>query len=138
MTESMSQRRAGHGFTLIELLIVVAIVAILTVTAIASYEFAMVKARTSAAKGCLTDHAQYMERYYTAKMTYKNAAKPTCSDDVTPFYTIRYLNDEEPTDSTYTLEIVPQGRQAEADGKCGTMTIDQTGKKTATKDGCWK
>ena len=49
MTESMSQRRAGHGFTLIELLIVVAIVAILTVTAIASYEFAMVKARTSAA-----------------------------------------------------------------------------------------
>lgn len=136
MTESMSQRRAGHGFTLIELLIVVAIVAILTVTAIASYEFAMVKARTSAAKGCLTDHAQYMERYYTTAMTYVGAAAPTCSDDVSPFYTISYA--EDPTASAYTLQIVPQGRQAEADGKCGTMTIDQTGKKTATKDGCWK
>ncbi len=136
MTESMSQRRAGHGFTLIELLIVVAIVAILTVTAIASYEFAMVKARTSAAKGCLTDHAQYMERYYTTAMTYVGAAAPTCSDDVSQFYTISYA--EDPTASAYTLQIVPQGRQAEADGKCGTMTIDQTGKKTATKDGCWK
>lgn len=136
MTDPMIQARTGQGFTLIELLIVVAIVAILTVTAIASYEFAMVKARTSAAQGCLTERAQYMERFYTAAMTYEGAAAPTCSDDVSPFYTIGYV--EDPTASTYTLQIVPQGRQAEADAKCGTMTIDQTGKKTATKDGCWK
>ncbi len=136
MTDPMIQRHAGQGFTLIELLIVVAIVAILTVTAIASYEFAMVRARTSAAKGCLTERAQYMERFYTTAMTYEGAAAPACSDDVSPFYTIGYAAD--PTASTYTLQIVPQGRQAEADTKCGTMTIDQTGKKTATKDGCWK
>ena len=136
MTDQMGQRRAGQGFTLIELLIVVAIVAILTVTAIASYEFAMVRARTSAAKGCLTERAQYMERFYTSAMTYEGAAAPACDDDVSPFYTIGYA--EDPTASTYTLQIVPKGRQAEADTKCGTMTIDQTGKKAATKDACWK
>lgn len=138
MTSPVSQPRTGQGFTLIELLIVVAIVAILTVTAIASYEFAMVKARTSAAKGCLTERAQYMERFYTTAMTYKGAALPTCSDDVSPFYTIGYADGEEPSDSTYALEIVPQGSQARAETKCGTMTIDQTGKKTGATDDCWK
>lgn len=136
MTDPISQKRAGQGFTLIELLIVVAIVAILTVIAMASYEFAMVRARTSAAQGCLTERAQYMERFYTSAMTYEGAAAPACSDDVSPHYTIGYT--EDPTASTYTLQIVPKGRQAEADTKCGTMTIDQTGKKTGATDTCWK
>lgn len=136
MTEPRIQARVEQGFTLIELVIVVAIVAILTVTAMASYEFVMVRARTSAAQGCLTERAQYMERFYTTAMTYKGAAAPACSDDVSPHYAIGFA--EDPTASTYTLQIVPQGRQAKAESRCGTMTIDQTGKKTGATDSCWK
>lgn len=136
MTDPVIQARAGQGFTLIELLMVVAIVAILTVAAIASYEFVMVRARTSAAQGCLTERAQYLERFYTTAMTYEGAAAPACSDDVSPFYTIGYADD--PTASTYTLQAAPKGRQAEAETRCGTMTIDQTGKKTGATDRCWK
>lgn len=136
MTDPAIKLRAGQGFTLIELLVVVAIVAILTVMAITSYEFVMVRARTSAAQGCLTESAQYMERFYTTAMTYVGAAAPGCSDDVSPHYTIGYAVD--PTASTYTLQIAPKGRQAEAESKCGTMTIDQTGRKTGATDACWK
>ena len=60
-------------------MIVVAIAGILMAIAVASYEFAVVKSRRSAAQGCLTEAAQYMERYYTTKLSYVDAAIPGCS-----------------------------------------------------------
>lgn len=134
--ETSALRSPSLGFTLIELMVTAAVVAILAVVAVTSYEFAMVKARRGAAQGCLTEQAQYLERYYTTNMTYKDAPVPTCEAGVAPHYTIGFAGT--PDASGYALQVVPQGRQATAETNCGTMTIDHTGKKDGATTDCWK
>ncbi|HEU5008531.1 MAG TPA: prepilin-type N-terminal cleavage/methylation domain-containing protein, partial [Jatrophihabitantaceae bacterium] len=62
MTDRGHARPQG-GFTLIELMVALAVAAVLTAMAIAAYDFANVKTRRGAAKGCLLEAAQAMERY---------------------------------------------------------------------------
>ena len=126
-------RTRQAGFTLLELMIVVGIVAILTVAALASYDFATKKTRRNAAKACLTEGAQQVERFYTQNMTYDGAPTPSCSADVERFYTIGFTAAPSATD--YTLQAVPQGKQAS--DKCGTMSVDAQNRKTPTTSGCW-
>ena len=137
--------RAGSaGFSLLELMIVVGIVALLAALAMAGYDYAMVKSRRSAAKGCLEEAAQYMERFYTTNLAYDvdtdgNAvAAPVCSQDVTPFYTVGFSAGQ-PTNATYGFMAVPTSRQR--DPSCGTLSIDHKGIKGATGSGgvaaCW-
>jgi type IV pilus assembly protein PilE len=132
-------RRKSRGFTLLELMIVVIVIAVLAILAVSSYNFANVKARRNAAKGCLTQAAQYMERYYTTKMTYNDAGEPpsspkdVCDDEVDKFYDVDF--DGAATATTFKLKAVPTASQK--DGKCGTLTLDQAGTKTPDTDGCW-
>lgn len=138
--------RGSAGFTLVELMIVVGIVAILAALAISGYGYAMVKSRRSAAEGCLQESAQFMERFYTTNLAYdktpppdeEDVADPKCSQDVTPYYKVTFAADE-PTPTTYILQAVPTDRQK--DSRCGTLSIDNTGKKDATGTGgvaaCW-
>lgn len=134
------QKRAG--FTLVELLVAVAVVGILVSLAMASYEFAMVKARRAAAQGCLVEAAQALERHYTLQFTYVGAAAPTCSADVTGHYAVGF-DAGEPTQSTFRLRAVPQGAQAASDTTCGTLSLDHTGVRLAgagdagTVEACW-
>jgi type IV pilus assembly protein PilE len=127
---------AARGFTLIELLIAMACVAILVSIAVPSYNFAVVKARRGAAQACLTEAAQFMERWYTTQMTYAGAPNPTCANDVAGHYAIAF--DGVPDATSYTIEIDPQGSQATAEDKCGTMTINQVGQKTGATADCWR
>ncbi len=132
----LGQRRV-KGFTLLELMIVVIVIAILAILAVSSYQFANVKARRSAAKGCLTQDAQYMERWYTTNMTYAGAALPACSSDVIPYYAVDFSGTPDAT--TFTVTATPTASQK--DPTCGTLTLNQAGIKTASGTGgvsaCW-
>ena len=122
-------------------MITVAIVAILVSIAVASYEWAMVKSRRGAAQGCLGEAAQYMERFHTSNLRYDQdvdgnaVALPACSSDVTPYYDLTLVPANLAAD-TFTVQAAPKGRQATAETKCGTMTINQVGTKTPAT-GCW-
>jgi type IV pilus assembly protein PilE len=127
-------RTGASGFSLIELMVAVTIVAILVAVAMASYDFAMVKTRRGAAKACLSNDAQYMERYYTLHFTYEDAALPACESDVTDYYAVGF--DGTPDADGFTVQAVPNARQD--DSKCGTLSIDSTGTKGANDVGaCW-
>lgn len=126
--------RHQAGFTLIELMVTVAVVAILTALAVASYGFATTKTRRSAAKGCLVEGAQYMERYYALHFSYESAALPPCSADVSEFYAVGF--DGTPDKDGFKIQAVPNERQK--DSTCGTLSIDDTGVKGAANvDACW-
>lgn len=138
---SLRPSRAVRGFTLIELMITIAVVGILMTIAVTSYDFAVVKARRGAAQGCLTETAQYMERFYTTRLSYVDAAGnppalPGCSSDVVGHYDVDFTG--APTASTFVLNATPQGAQAAAEKKCGTMTINQAGARTGATDDCWQ
>ncbi|KZC16364.1 pilus assembly protein PilE [Rhodanobacter sp. FW510-R12] len=142
----MKYRCSARGFTLLELMIVVAIVAILAAIAYPSYTNQVVKTRRSAAKACLSQYANYMERYYTTNLRYDQDAaavanpftKLDCDTQTAAYYT---YNDGTPGQTTYTVKAVPVNAQLAADTQCGTLSLDQTGKRnvtgTGTVDQCW-
>jgi type IV pilus assembly protein PilE len=135
-----SMRRRGAGFTLLELVVVVTIVAILASLAIAGYEFAVRKTRRSAAQGCVAEAAQFMERFYTTNLNYAQdlagiaVALPACSGDVAGAYVVGFAAGQ-PTATTFVIQAVPQGRQAR--DACGTMSMNQTGRRLPEGDDCW-
>jgi type IV pilus assembly protein PilE len=146
--------RRSAGFTMIELMIVVAIIAILTAIAYPSYVTYITKSHRVAAEGCLSEYANYMERYYTTNLNYKEASDGTanplsdgsltlaCASPQQTGANYRYdLPAGSLSVSQYTVEAVPQNAQASRDTKCGTLTLDQTGTRTAKGStittGCW-
>ncbi len=126
------------GFTLIELMIVVAIIAILAAIAYPSYTSYITKTHRVAAEACLSQVASYMERYYTTNLSYKGATMPTldCSSAQQTGANYSYaFSPAAPSSSAYTAQATPTG----ADTKCGTLSLDQTGARSASTgdDTCW-
>lgn len=148
------QRVASFGVTLIELLVVVAIIAILAAIAIPSYSTYVAKTNRSAAEGCLSQYASYMERYYTTNLSY---AKDTTSTANTAIGSPSSLvldcaassqtgNNYQysvsvPTATTYTLTATPINAQLGRDKQCSTLTLNQIGTRTNAGTGtltqCW-
>jgi type IV pilus assembly protein PilE len=147
----MIMKQPQYGFTLIELMVTVAIVGILASIAIPSYQGSVMKSRRADAKGVLLGLANAMERHFTETNSYCDAGgtggASTCgtgtNDTGTPsfysiptetanFYTVTI---SAATASSYTLSAAPIGVQSS--DACGTLTITQTGAKSATTTGCW-
>jgi type IV pilus assembly protein PilE len=142
---------AAHGFTLIELMIVVAIVAILAAIAVPAYTTYVTKTRRVAAEGCLSEYANYMERFYTTNLRYDkdlaNTAIALPSLDCASAartgqdYSYQFLANSL-TSTTYTLQAVPKAPQSSRDSQCGTLSVTQDGTRGVTGAGgvaqCWK
>lgn len=129
-----------HGFNLVELMIVVAIVGIIAAIAYPSYTEQVRKSRRADCAGAVTSLSSAMERFYTVNNTYLGAADgggntgdpavftTTCPVDggnATYNLTISAA-----TASTYTVQAAPTG--AQANDKCGTLTLTNTGLKGVT------
>ena len=128
------------GVTLIELMIAVAIVAILAAIAYPSYQRYVVRTHRSAAAACLSQYAQFMERYYTANLTYVGAApSPACrlENNLGQRYTFAVAA---VAARSYTVRATPINTQAALDTTCGNLSVTNTGARTpdpATTQ-CWR
>jgi len=139
--------RSSAGFTLIELMIVVAIIAILTAIAYPAYTSYITKTHRVAAEGCLSEYANYMERYYTTYLRYDkdpvtstNNALPAL--DCKKQTAANYSYDLPAVSATaYTVEATPINAQLARDTLCGTLSLDQKGQRyvngSGTVDQCW-
>ncbi|MFK2876815.1 type IV pilin protein [Rhodanobacter hydrolyticus] len=159
-SRQVSDRRDA-GFTLLELMIVVAIIAILAVVALPSYSRYVVKTNRAAATACLSEYANYMERYYTTNLRYDKApaASGTAAAAANPIVGTapslvlgcaaasqtgnNYQYTAPAASATgYTLRAAPINAQQTRDTQCGTLTLDQTGARnvvggTNTTAQCW-
>jgi type IV pilus assembly protein PilE len=147
--------KSSRGFTLIEIMIVVAIVAILAAVALPNYQDSVRKTRRGAAKACLNEVSQQMERFFTSNLRYTNAdgTAPTaplalaCVNELnnggSGFYAIAIRQNPAITANSYQLEAVPINGQV-AD-RCKTLLLAHTGRKStenATEPNanveCWR
>jgi type IV pilus assembly protein PilE len=126
-----------NGFTLIELMIAVAIVGILAAIAYPSYQDSVRKSRRADVEGVLLGLANAMERRFTETNSYVGAVAPPAT-----YYTVTI---PVATASSYTLNAAPIVTGPQANDKCGTLTLDQTGAKGitggatgVTATDCWK
>jgi len=146
---SKSQRAASFGFSMIELMIVVAIVAILGAIAISSYSNYVVKTNRAAATGCISEYANYMERFYTTNLRYDETPasgatvavanpatgtpSPMLLDCASTTQTGNNYTYAVPAPSTtgYIIQATPINAQLKRDTQCGKLTLNQLGTRTA-------
>lgn len=129
------------GFTLIEMLVTLVIMSVLTIMVYPSYVAWIVKANRADAIATLTQDQVLLERCYAQSFTYVGCASvPAFPQTSTQgFYSISLSN---LTATTYTLTATPVGPQVR-DKICATMSIDQSGQKTAANNAavsqteCW-
>ncbi|MBF9171937.1 MULTISPECIES: type IV pilin protein [Xanthomonas] len=139
----VAARASVRGFTLIELMITVAVVAILAAIAYPSYTEQIRKSRRAQAKADLMELANLAERFHTANGTFANfklSGGGAFTQSPREGGSARYLLSLQaaPTASTFTVVATPQGDQVK--DKCGTLSLNQAGTKTAstgTTADCW-
>ena len=124
--------RAG-GFTLIEVMIVAAIVAILTLIAVPSYQESIRRSNRVEARGTLLGAAQYMERLRSERGAYNpGGVSPTLPTSVRTSPAsgaARYnVTVSSVTATTYTLRAAPTGSMT--GDVCGNLSLDQTGMRS--------
>ena len=141
-----------RGFSLIELMIVVAVVAILATLATSSYRSYMLRTNRTEGRIALLAIQSAQERYFLQNNQYATTMATVIAPanagglgvtnlsagGVTPngYYTISF---SAATPTTYTIQAVATGAQANDTPACLTFTINEQGARTpADSTGCWR
>ena len=146
-----------QAFTLLEVMVVVALLAILSTLAYASYGESVRKSNRGDAQAALSGLASAMQRYYTEQTpsTYVSAAastpgapKSTVFPSQSPLDGARKhynLIIQSASASVYAVRAVPIAGGAQANDKCGTLTMTSAGQKGinggdtgVTWQDCWR
>ncbi|PCH82931.1 MAG: pilus assembly protein PilE [Piscirickettsiaceae bacterium] len=129
------KKTKNTGFTLVELMIVVAIIAILASMAYPAYVENTRTTKRSTAQADLMESASTLERFFTENNTYVGGALSFTQSPRTG--TAAYNLTIATAAATFTLTATPTGGQSV--DKCGTLTYNQAGAKTASGTGtCWR
>lgn len=119
-------KRLSHGFTIIELMMVITIIAVLTSIAVPGYQSYMYKSRRADAKAGLANAALAEEKWRANNISYtttiSNVGGANSPDG---YYTLSVVS---ASTNAYQLQAAPTGVQA--NDKCGSLRIDQSGTKT--------
>lgn len=135
--------QSNKGFTLIELMITVAIIGVLAAIAYPSYQDQVRKSRRAEAQAFLMNLGSRQQQMLLDARSFaaSTASFPnfTVPAQVSGFYTIG-ISAPASTPPSFTATATPSGDQAH--DKCGTLQLDQTGAKSASKagvaqPGCW-
>jgi type IV pilus assembly protein PilE len=133
------RQKHNKGFTLIELMIVVALIGIISTVAVNAYIDNVIASKRSEARAGLTATAASLEKCKSLYGAYDHANCNVLATITTEtnLYSIDTTTTRNAT--TFTLVATAIGSQVR-DGDCATLSLDNTGVKTATgvdTTDCW-
>ncbi|HEY6123998.1 MAG TPA: type IV pilin protein, partial [Steroidobacteraceae bacterium] len=121
--------------------IVIAIVGILASIAYPAYSRYIVRTHRTAAKACMAEVAQFMERYYTTNMSYVDANPVAACESEAGLDQLYDIRVDDIAARAYTVTAEPIGTQATRDAQCGTLTLDEAATRgksgSADFEYCW-
>ena len=128
---------AQQGFTLIEVVVVMAVVAILAAVAIPNYSEYVMRSHRSEAQSFISDVANRQSQFFLDRRSYAAtvaALNMTVPAEVATRYTVSIATVVGPP-AGFQVTATPMGPQAT--DRCGLLTIDQAGTRTAATTRCW-
>jgi type IV pilus assembly protein PilE len=128
--------RDWAGFTLLELMITVAVLSLLVVIALPSYEAYVLRANRSEAIDALMRAAVCQEQIFSRSGRY-TAQIGDCRDELSTLSGAYVISFDSVDDQGYVARATPQGKQT--DDSCGALTLNQAGLRGAGGDvgKCW-